>query len=213
LEWRYVKLQDDGCPQRWYDYGGTFAAPNRSGAISNITIGSSGQALNTYTDYENGNQADGCVETSVFQERAFVAADAGSYTFAFQTEVPGTLGPDVTTFGFVKLLDSGNNYNDVFEGNAITSTASAGFKSITVDLDESSDGFILQWGFTTVASKWQDSGRWYDNVYFGPEANAPVPPDDGDDFEGIPIPGWALFIMAGMLAYLGATQLRSRRKI
>lgn len=192
-----------GCTQYWYGYG-TFPAPNKDSGFSNITLGSTGQALNVFSDYDNGNHADGaCIETSVFQERIFSAADAGPYTFRFDTQAPDPLGTNVSTYGFVKLLDPNNGYSaDIF---LTVPTTSAGTKSLGVVLDASAEGKILQWGFSTIASNYQPSGRLYDNVLFGPSNGY-----QGE--EGVPIPLWALFAMAGLLALVGGSRLRDRRR-
>lgn len=194
-----------GCSQYWYGYG-TFPAPNKDSGFSNITTGSTGQALNAFSDYDNGDHANGrCIETNVFQERTFSAADAGTYAFMFDAEIKAPLGVGVNTYGFIKLLDPNNGYSlDLFE---TVSTVTAGSKSITVALDATADGKILQWGFSTTASNYADSARIYDNVSFA--SAQPVTPRDPD---AIPIPHWALLLMAGLLAYLGATKLRARKE-
>ncbi|HEY5774547.1 MAG TPA: hypothetical protein VIS57_00545, partial [Xanthomonadales bacterium] len=45
-------------------------------------------------------------------------------------------------------------------------TATAGVGSVLVTLDESAEGKKLQWGFTTITSNAEPSGRLYDNVSF-----------------------------------------------
>lgn len=194
-------------------------APNSNGtpnyAVSNIAVGATGKALNVFSDYGNQDYQLGgdCLETIVFQETVFDAGDAGNYTFSFDTQVPEALGDGVTTFAFVKLLDPNAGYSDVFGGTKKVDTATAGSKSIDVTLAADQAGMILQWGFTNIASYNLPSSRWYDNVSFALEVVVPPPvqPPVGD-YEGIPIPPWALFIMIGMLAYVGATKLRSQRK-
>lgn len=191
-----------------YIYGyGPFPTPNSDSAFSSIVLGSTGQALNVFSNYDDDQHANGnCIETSVFQERIFSAADAGSYEFKFDTEVPAPLGADVNVFGFIKLLDPNNGFATVlFE---TVSTATAGSKSISVDLDAAADGQILQWGFSTVASNYLATGRFYDNVTFAPAAvvGPPVEPL----YEGVPIPLWAYFIMVGLLAAIGVSRIRSR---
>jgi len=195
------------CDPYFYGYG-PFLTPNSNSAFSNIVIGSTGKALNVFSNYDDGEHANGnCLETSVFQERTFSAADADSYTFRFKVEVPGVLGDGVTTYAFIKLLDPNNGFSlDLFEQ---ASTLTAGNKSITVNLDATADGKILQWGFSTVASNYLPSGRFYDNVAFTPTGEPPV---FSGDTEGIPIPFWALLIMVGLLAYMGASKLRSGRR-
>ena len=195
------------CAPYLYNYG-PFLTPNSNTAFSNIAVGSTGQALNVFSNYDDDQHANGnCIETSVFQELVFIAADAGSYTFEFDTEAPAPLGADVSTYGFIKLLDPNNNFNpDVFE---TVSTETAGSKSITVALDATADGKILQWGFSTVASNYLPSGRFYDNVSF---ALAPVVPPIDPNLEGVPIPLWAFIGMMGLIGLIGGSKLRSRRK-
>jgi len=195
-----------GCSQYWYGYG-PFAAPNKDSGVSNIATGSTGQALNVFSDYENqGHGSGACIETNVFQETVFSAADAGTYTFRFKTQVQEPLGAGVWTYGFIKLLDPNNNYNtDIF---LTVSTVGAGAKALEVVLDESADGKILQWGFANIASNYQASGRLYDDVYFAPGSAGSYKGENG-----VPIPVWALFAMAGLLALVGGSRLRNRRKI
>ena len=167
-----------GCGVFLYNYG-PFPAPNGGPGFSGVVVGSTGQALNAYSDYNNQDHGSGaCIEANVFQERVVTAADAGDYTFAFDIEAPAPpddmLGQDVATYGFIKLLDPNNNFNtDIF---LTVDTTTAGPKSIDVTLDATADGKILQWGFANTASDFLPSGRWYDNVTFGPQAVAPPPP-------------------------------------
>jgi len=212
-DWKiFANVWEDypGCSSTYlYGYG-VFPAPNKDTGFSNISAGNTGQALNAFSDYDNAGHAAGqCIETSVFQEVIFSAADAGSYTFMFVTEATDALGTGVDTFGFIKLLDPDNGYGLIVDPPATVSTTSAGVKSITVTLDASLDGKIVQWGFTTKASNYEASGRYYDNVSFAPEGS--VAPPGGPDFDGIPIPKWALFAMALLLVYVGGKKLQSRR--
>ena len=195
------------CDPYLYGYG-PFEAPNSNSAFSNIAVGNTGQILNVFSNYDDGEHGNGnCLETSVFQERVFSAVDVGSYVFKFDTEVTVELGEGVSTYAFIKLLNPDNGYSlDVFE---TVSTVTAGSKFITVALDETADGKILQWGFSTVASNYLPSGRLYDNVSFAP---APVAPPNGPDTEGVPIPLWAFLAMAGLIGLIGGSRLLSRTK-
>lgn len=199
------------CDPYWYGYG-TFDAPNKDSGFSNIVIGSTGQALNVFSDYNNADhENNACIEASVFQEVGFTAADAGTYDFQFLTEVPGPLGDGVTTYGFVKLLDPNNFYATVLFEKA--STVGSGAKSITVTLDAvAHDGMILQWGFGSIASNYEASGRFYDDVSFALEGVYDPPTGSFVGFEGVPIPQWALLIMIGLLGYVGLTRIRSRQQ-
>jgi hypothetical protein len=194
------------CDSYLYGYG-PFPTPNGPD-VSNIVAGSDGNALNAFSNYGDEQHGNGnCLETNVFQERIVSASDIGSYTFLFQTEVPGDLGAGVETYAFIKLIDS-NNFNTlIFEK---VSTVSAGGKSITVILDESAEGQILQWGFANVASNYLPSGRWYDNVTFAPTVI--LPPGPAPEYEGVPVPLWAYFLMGGLILLVGGLQLQARRK-
>jgi hypothetical protein len=194
----FVNVFDDypGCSQFLFPYnnGAPFPAPVSNESFSNIAAGQTGQALNVFSDYANqaAQTAPDCIETNVFQQRVLSTADAGSYTFTFDTEVPGALGPGVSTYGFIKLLDPNNGFNlDIFE---VVDTGTGGAKSIAFDLDASVDGKILQWGFANTTALNEFSARWYDNVEVAldaveppiePPIEPPLPPTDGN-VEGIP---------------------------
>lgn len=193
-----------GCTDWWYPYG-PFPAPNGP-FISNIVEGSTGKALNVFSDYNNGNHGDGaCIETNVFQERTLSNLDIGLYTYRFETQVPMELGVGVNTFGFVKLLDPNNSYSlDMYH---TVSSVTAGVKTITVTLDSSAVGKILQWGFTTIASNYEPSGRYYDNVTFATRGAGAF-----DGALAVPIPLWAFLTMAGLIVLVGGSRLRSRKE-
>lgn len=194
----------------WYGYG-PFPAPNGGAAFSNIVVDTNtGQALNVFSDYNNGNHADNaCIEASVFQERIFSAADAGSFTFRFYTTVPMELDDGVNVYGFIKLLDPDNGFSlDEFK-TVLTDTA--GWKEVEIILDESADGKILQWGFTSVASNYLPSGRWYDYISFTPTSDVPTV-TYVDPGLAVPIPFWAMLLMAGVLAYFGGSRLVARKQ-
>ena len=208
-----------GCNASYaYNYG-VFGAPNGGPGFSSIKGGDSGQVLNAYSDYNNGDHNNGlCIETSLFQERGLTAADAGTYAFMFNTQValeddgqPIALGPDVVTNGFVKLLDPNNGYATVWSDTILTSAVGA--KSISVVLDAAADGLLIQWGFSTRASNYEATGRWYDDVSFALEGTY-LPPTGPSPvkYDGIPIPRWALLIMAGLLMYFGRTKLLARKE-
>ncbi|MEJ2478410.1 MAG: IPTL-CTERM sorting domain-containing protein, partial [Desulfobacterales bacterium] len=211
-----------GCSTFAYNYGAPFPAPNGGPGFSSVVTGATGQAINVYSDYNNGDHGNGlCIEASVFQEVVATAADAGDYVFSFDTQVPeppnDVLGPDVTTFGFVKLLDPNNNFNaDIF---IKVDTSTAGAKSIPFTLDATADGKILQWGFASTASNFEATGRWYDNVEVAlqaveppiePPIEPPVEPPQGP-VEGIPtLDQWGLLLLVTLLGGLGLVVVNRR---
>ncbi|MGD9264673.1 MAG: hypothetical protein PVJ71_02720, partial [Lysobacterales bacterium] len=157
----FVNIFDDypGCSQILYGYG-PFPAPNGGGGFSSVVdaaSGATGQALNAYSNYDDDQHAQGnCLETNVFQEiNPFDAADAGTYEFSFDTQVPGALEGSASVFAFVKLLDPNAGFADVFGGTAVVDTETAGSQSIEVTLTADHAGMILQWGFTSKASNYE----------------------------------------------------------
>ena len=210
----FANIFDDypGCSQYLYGYG-PFDAPNGGGGFSSIVVGATNQALNAYSNYDDSQHASSnCVETSLFQEiGSFDAADAGTYVFSFDTQVPGALEGSASVFAFVKLLDP-ITFADAFGGAMVFDTTAAGPGSIEVTLTEGDAGKILQWGFSTKASNYEFTGRWYDNVSFAEKVVVPPPTGPYDGVEGVPIPGWALVILMGLLGWLGMTRLRNSHK-
>jgi hypothetical protein len=195
------------CSPYLYNYG-VFAAPNRNDAISKITAGNTGNAFDVFSDYGNGDHANNnCIETNLFQERIVTADDIGSYTYRFDTQAPAALGTDVQAYGFIKLLDQ-NNFSTLFF--ELISTDAAGVKTLSIELDAAAEGRILQWGFANVASNYESSGRLYDNVTFAPTVI--LPPGPTPEYEGVPVPLWAYFLMGGLILLVGGLQLQARRK-
>jgi hypothetical protein len=205
-----------GCTAYEYGYG-PFPAPNGGPGFSSVVVGATGQALNAYSDYNNGDHAvPKCIETSLFQERVFNAAtDVGDYRFSFDTEVPEPLGANASVFGFIKLLDPNNGFNaDIF---LTVDTSTAGAKTIDVTLDATADGKILQWGFSTLAGNYEPTGRWYDNVTFEPQAEEPPieppvePPAPPADVQSVPTLGdLGLALLAALIAGIGLVLLPRR---
>lgn len=184
---------------------GPVPAPNSNGpyAISNIGVGATGQALNVFSDYNSDQHPlNNCVETNVFQERLLVGTDAGDYIFRFDVEETDTLGTDVQTYGFIKLI----NPNFPFETFLFEKipTENGGEKMLSVTLVEGDEGRLLQWGFANIASNYLPSGRFYDNVIFAISNTV--------DPIGLPIPKWALILMVGLLLFVGGTKIRSRNR-
>lgn len=162
-------------PTGGYLYGyGPFPAPNGGPAFSGIDVGQGGveqglQQLVVYSDYNNGDHANGnLIEANVFQEQMVGATDAGNtWLFEFQAK-RGNIDGNTTATAFIKTLDPNNGW-------ALTNL-------ITVDMTDVSDvwrshlisiyiepglaGQILQFGFLNVATYYEASGIFYDNVSF-----------------------------------------------
>jgi len=159
----------------WYGYG-VFPAPNDGFGFSQIVIGEGGgpqgdQQLVTFSDYNNADHANGAhIESLVFQEMVVGPGDVGeNWVFEFDAKL-GNLEGVSTALAFIKTLDPANGYA---ETNFITEDMTAipttwGSFSISIDIDASLDGQLLQIGFQNIATLYEGSGVFYDNINFHP---------------------------------------------
>lgn len=136
------------------------------------------QQLSVFSDYENGNHAVGnWIEANVFQERTVGAADVG-YTWYFEFDAKmGNLELQSTAAAFIKTLDPANSY-------ALTNFLTADMTSIpdtwdrysiSVEITGDLVGQILQFGFLNLATNYEGSGIFYDNVEFTLTSSVDVP--------------------------------------
>ena len=165
LDWSY-----------WYGYG-PYPAPNGTGAFSNVATGEGGpdqgsQQLVVFSDYNNAHHADGAfIESNVFQEMTVGAIDVGTtWIFSFDVK-PGDIEAPSTAAAFIKTLDPGagwamTNFLTV-DTHEFPETWSS--DSISLYIDASLEGQILQFGFMNVATEYTPSGMVYDNIAFVPE--------------------------------------------
>lgn len=157
----------------WYGYG-SFPAPNGSGAFCQIVAGEGGaeqgaQQLVVYSDYNNANHADGAhIESNVFQELLIESGDVTeTWVFSFQAK-RGNIEGDTTALAFIKTLDPNNGWAMT---NFITVDMTGvpttwGNYSLSIPIDASLDGQILQLGFANTATLYQGSSVFYDNIDF-----------------------------------------------
>ncbi len=138
------------------------------------------QSLSVYSDYYNqsAQTAGQLVEALVFQQFVIFEEDAGSYQFRFDAKAGNLVSPSKAQT-FIKVLDPANDYATVaistFDTSALPATW--GTYSISLDLEASMDGMILQIGFSATASNNVASGVIYDNLSFGiAAAEPPAPP-------------------------------------
>jgi hypothetical protein len=96
------------------------------------------------------------------------------------------------------MLDPNNGYATVLFQTV--DTATAGSKTLSVDLDASADGMVLQWGFANTASNYEASGRFYDNVTFA----VPAPPPSYDTVPS-DVPTLGPLGLLALLLLIGAT--------
>ena len=198
-----------------YGYG-TFPAPNGGASFSAVASGSAGAAqgtqyINVYSDYNNQDHAAGhYIEANVFQEQTIGTADLGNtWTFNFDyLKSPDVVNGDgdTTTLAFIKVLKSSDGsfaelaFETLDTTNASTSTWAGG--TLMVTIDPSWDNELLQFGFASTATAFNDSGRFYDNITF--DAPGSMPPqltEYSQDFEALDMldpmalsaDGWGIF--------------------
>lgn len=191
------------------------------------------QYLNIFSDYQNPDQVPGgsCVSqectinTSVFKEyNPIEAGDIGSiWTFSFDAKSPfaggifdgKTVDPNGGDFNnpqsasaFIKSLDPNAGYattNDIRVDMTNVSNTEWVRYSISLDLSAPElEGQILQFGFNTVSTLYQDSGVYYDNICFS---------SNGDDCvftSPVPIPAAAWLFGSGLLGLIGVAR---RKKV
>jgi hypothetical protein len=149
----------------------SFPAPNGGAAFSAIASGQGGMAqgnqqLSVYNDYNNADHALGNrIEANVFREYTVGAGDAGVWTFAFDAKL-GNLEGASTAVAFIKILDPNNGFQlSGFESIDMTTTPTewTGY-SMDINVDASMEGHIFQIGFWSVASNYEGSGVFYDNL-------------------------------------------------
>jgi hypothetical protein len=163
-----------------YLYGyGTFAAPNSGPpyAFCTITSGEGGaaqgaQQLVVFSDYNNGDHGVGnLIESNVFQERVVGPGDVGmTWVFTFDAK-HGDLAGASTALAFIKTLDPNAGWattNFLTENMTVIPTIWLTY-SISIFIDATLEGQILQFGFQNSATNYEPSGTFYDNVNFAPD--------------------------------------------
>jgi len=167
----------------WYGYG-PFPAPNHSLAFSQIVIGEGGpdqgaQALVVFSDYQNGDHANGAhIESNVFQEQIIGAGDVGqTWDFDFQAKL-GNLEGATTALAFIKTLDPNSGYamTNFITVDMTNIPATWSDYSLAIVIDESLVNQILQFGFANTATNYEGSGVFYDNINFRIDVPSPAEP-------------------------------------
>ena len=157
----------------WYGYG-TFPAPNDGFGFCQIVAGEGNgaqgaQQLVSFSDYNNADHANGAhIEANVFQEMIVGPGDVGeTWVFDFQAKM-GNLELDSTALAFIKTLDPAAGWatTNYITLDMTATPATWTDYGITIVIDPSLDGQILQIGFSNMATLYQGSGVYYDNINF-----------------------------------------------
>jgi hypothetical protein len=162
---------------------GTFPAPNHDQAFSGVTVGEGGpqqgnKQLVVYSDYNNrdahplpvGTVAQKKVEANVFQERTVAAGDVGTmWVFQFDAKLRGLVAP-TTALAFIKTIDPNNGYQTSFINSVdMSAAAPASWGTFSLPFEiKANAGQILQFGFSSTAANFNESGVLYDNISLNP---------------------------------------------
>jgi hypothetical protein len=175
----YGNVFEAGTQAFLYGYGPN-PAPNDGGAFSAISIGQGGpeqgdQQLSVYSDYKNADHANGhTIESIVYRERSITAADVGrTITFSFDAKRGNINDPfdplcpcSSKAFAFIKTLNPSAGFVTTNLVQEETTALPEGWAryAITLPIDAGLVDQLLQVGFTSMATLYQPSANFYDNV-------------------------------------------------
>ncbi|MBD3236371.1 MAG: T9SS type A sorting domain-containing protein [Candidatus Eisenbacteria bacterium] len=171
-------------PDTTFIYGyGPFPAPNHDLAFCQIVLGEGGEeqgekVLSVFSDYENADHGNGnLIESNVYQEQIIGAEDIGSiWRFAFQHK-RGNIEGASSALAFIKTLDPEQGYllTNYLTSDMTFISDTWGGDSLIIVIDESLENQLLQIGFLCLATNYEGSGIFYDNLVFDPVGNVSVP--------------------------------------
>ena len=197
----YINAFDVDCTtSRGYGYGyGLTPAGGVDGQVVQLTDDG---YMNVFSNYNDGNQPNICLETNVYREVIITAGDEGDYRLNAESIPPELVGSD--TKAFVKVLTMG--YADTgLSAYAATPGNNTVVASIAAT-DLAAGDLRVQFGFNTTVAGYGNSGMTYDNIAFGKGLAAPSSGGSSaaTDPTGIPVlPFWALFGLAGLIGLMG----------
>ena len=185
----------DCSSQYWYGY--PYAVTNSGPQVAALAPGATSQVANIYSDYDNANQGDGCVEANVYQQFEITESDVGDYDFSYDVELPpdpANVGTAVN--GFIKVFNS--DFSATLD--SVVQSSSPGSKTLTITITPDMVGGFVQFGFNNYSTDYDPTGMYYDNVSIGPAARRP-----GSDlsYEGVPTLG--TYGLLALLLLMGAT--------
>lgn len=160
-------------PGNVYMYGyGPFPAPNGGNAFSDIDTGQGGaaqgaQQLSIYSDYNNGDHANGnWIESNVYREQTITAGDVDGYwIFQFDAKLGNLVAPS-TAFAFIKTLNPAAGYATTNFKPLYTTQLPGTWHTYEIGILITPDlvGQLMQFGFANKATSYVSSGVFYDNV-------------------------------------------------
>lgn len=170
-----------------------FPAPNGGAAFSALVNDRGGpdqgtNQLSVYNDYNNADShaAGQFVQAVVFQEIPLTGAETeANWSFSFDA-ARGNIEAGTTTAAFITVLDPANGFAQT--DLAFVDANEIGFDwssfELSIFVDASQAGQILQFGFLSTTTNFLGSGMYYDNI------NVELQP--------VPLPGALLFMMSAI---------------
>lgn len=166
-------------------------APNNGPGFSTITSGQvapaqGAQQLTVFSDYMN---AGNWVETLVYQKQTISITDVGStWNFTFDVK-QGDQMLDSSSNAFLKTTTSVSTLDTTAFGS------DWGTQTLSLEIDNSLVGQLLQFGFSTTATGYTPSGMLYDNINFSSTS-------------AVPIPGAVWLMLSGLVGLVGMARRR-----
>ena len=129
----------------------------------------------------------------MFQEQTISASDVGSvWNFTFDVK-QGNQIPESSSNAFLKTV---NNDLDVTSESILDTTASGtdwATLTLSLEIDNSMVGEVVQFGFSSTATYYTPSGVLYDNINF---SSTPA----------VPVPGAIWLMMSGLIGLVGVAR-------
>jgi hypothetical protein len=149
-----------------------------------------------FSDYSNSDHADGkWIEALVFQQQTISASEVGSiWNFTFDVK-QGDQIPESSSSAYLRTFNSALDMTSESIFNTTAFGTSWGTKTLSLEIDNSLVGQLLQFGFSSTASNYTPSGVLYDNISF---SSAPA----------VPIPGAVWLMMSGLIGLVGVARRR-----
>lgn len=194
--WRvFANVYDTDKTTHLYDYG-VFVAPNGGAGFSTITASEVNQQLKVFSDYTNADHGDGkWIEALVFQEQTISASDVGTiWNFIFDVK-QGNQIPDSSSNAYLRTFNSALDMTSESILNTTAFGTDWGTRTLSLEIDSSKVGQLLQFGFASTATSYTPSGVLYDNINF---SSTTV----------VPVPGAVWLMISGLIGLVGVARRR-----
>ena len=194
--WRIFANVFDTDKTTFLDDYGVFVAPNGGAGFSTITVSEVNQQLKVFSDYNNTDQSAGqWIEALVFQQQTISASDVGSiWDLTFDVK-QGDQIPDSSSNAYLRTFNSALDMTSESILNTTAFGTDWGTRTLSLEIDSSKVGQLLQFGFASTATSYTPSGVLYDNINF---SSTTV----------VPVPGAVWLMISGLIGLVGVARRR-----